>query len=709
MITLYNTVTYTKISLKEFLLDLSQIEKSSQYIQAAAGFDIETSSFLMNDEKLASMYIWQFACEDNIVYGRTWNEFEDFIMQINHYLYTSNSKLIVFIHNASYEFQWVQSHITISSVFAREKRKVIYFTSGNIEFRCSYFLTNKSLRVVAKENHLQVTKKYMDYSLKRFWFTPLTDDELEYSIDDVKILVEYIRKEITRNGTVQNIPLTQTGYVRRFCIEYIKEHTNWSSYKRKISNISPKRESTFILLRKAFTGGYTHANYINADITLEDVFSDDFNSSYPAVMVRKKFPMSLSPSKPENFFLELKKGRAIVMKCAFINVRNKTSNSLISVNKCVNERNVKIDNGRVLTADYFELYLTDLDYRCMEMVYDFELKVIEMESGIYEYLPAPLVHAIIELYKYKTTLKGIPEDYSKYMAAKEMLNSSYGMSVTNPISEEVEYDDIDYSWFVRDPEDIEGNLKKYYDSYNTFLVYQWGVWVTAWARYELISTFMQFPDDVVYCDTDSVKFINSDNKKYFDKKNLEIIEELKLACRIQKIKWEDVSPLTKKGQEKTLGLWEAEPAYKWFKTLGAKRYCYSYYDEYYDAHKEDFIYEDSEGNLHQQENFFTTVSGISKVALATYLSSQSENSPFDLFTDNLTVPEDKSGRLNMQYICKPFSIEVEDYLGNSGIVEEDTYMYAESTTFSMSVTDDYAILLGLANTQDTKRSTRLYE
>ena len=706
MITYLNTINSTTITLKDFLSYLSQVETKNKYIQVAAGFDIETTSFIYNDEKLASMYIWQMACEHIIIYGRTWDEFSTLIMQLNHYLYSANKKLIIYIHNASYEFHWCQSHITISSVFAREKRKVIYFVSDNIEFRCSYFLSNKSLRTLSKENHLETSKKFMDYNLKRFWFTPLTDDELEYCLDDVKILVEYIRLEKKRNETIQNIPLTQTGYVRRFCIDYIKNNANWGSYKRKISSIAPVHESTFNLLHNAYMGGYTHANYTHAGMTLENVFSYDFNSSYPGVMVRKKFPMSLTSSLPKNFQLEFDKGRAIVMKCAFSNVKSISSISLISISKCMHEKNVEEDNGRILSADYFELYLTDLDYKAMLLTYTFTMEVLEMETGVYQYLPTSLIKAILELYKNKTTLKGDVEEYTRYMASKEMLNSSYGMCVTNPLNPDIEYVSEDYSWVEHEMYEIEKGLSKYYNSYKTFLVYQWGVWVTAWARYELISTFMQFPDDVVYCDTDSIKFQNETNIQYFNKKNAEIIKELRNVCRFHNIKWEEVSPLTKKGQEKTLGIWEPETPYLWFKTLGAKRYCFAYHDDYYISHLRDFEYEDAVGMKHQQENFFTTVSGISKTILAPYIMSQSEN-PFDYFTDELSVPSDKSGRLTMQYIEKPFSIEIEDYLGNSGIIEEETFVYAEPTTFSMSVTDDYALLLGISTTKDTKRSERL--
>ena len=68
--------------------------KGKIYYNIAMSFDIETSSFYedkngiiyTNDEykklknqvkaeKKAIMYIWQFAIEENVIIGRTWNDF----------------------------------------------------------------------------------------------------------------------------------------------------------------------------------------------------------------------------------------------------------------------------------------------------------------------------------------------------------------------------------------------------------------------------------------------------------------------------------------------------------------------------------------------------------------------------------------------------------------------------------------------------------
>ena len=46
------------------------------------------------------------------------------------------------------------------------------------------------------------------------------------------------------------------------------------------------------MLKQGFMGGFTHSNVRYNAITLNNVDSYDFNSSYPAVMVSEKFPLS---------------------------------------------------------------------------------------------------------------------------------------------------------------------------------------------------------------------------------------------------------------------------------------------------------------------------------------------------------------------------------------------------------------------------------
>ena len=90
-----------------------------------------------------------------------------------------------------------------------------------------------------------------------------------------------------------------------------------------------------------------------------------------------------------------------------------------------------------------------------------------------------------------------------YNKNKNLLNSIYGMSAQDPVKQSIDY--IYGTGFV-EREEAENKLL---DSYNekAFLPYQWGVWTTANARYELHEGIWLNPDAWVYGDTDSNKFI----------------------------------------------------------------------------------------------------------------------------------------------------------------------------------------------------------
>ena len=94
--------------------------------------------------KQSCMYIWMFSINDIVYYGRTWEEFREFLKMLDNYC--SYIK-IVFVHNLSFEFQFLWSNFKMENVFARKSRKVMKceFMDYNIELRCSLFMSNCSL------------------------------------------------------------------------------------------------------------------------------------------------------------------------------------------------------------------------------------------------------------------------------------------------------------------------------------------------------------------------------------------------------------------------------------------------------------------------------------------------------------------------------------------------------------------------------------
>ena len=220
------------ISNAEFLAKLIQFSstmptvksgKHDTFYNVPAGFDIETSSFYdAFGNKCAIMYEWTFGINNYITYGRTWNSFITLINAVAVILGThENKRLIVYVHNLPYEFQFMRKHFSWAKIFQLDERKPVYaITTNGIEFRCSLKLSNKSLAATANDLLKYKTKKMegdLDYSKIRHSNTPLTLEELKYCENDVRVILNYIQEKIERDGNIARIPLTNTGYVRRYC------------------------------------------------------------------------------------------------------------------------------------------------------------------------------------------------------------------------------------------------------------------------------------------------------------------------------------------------------------------------------------------------------------------------------------------------------------------------------------------------------------
>ena len=269
--------------------------KSLTYINTPSVFDIETSSFYTNGQKQCTMYAWVFGIGGRCVRGRTWEEFLDvYKYLVKRYNINIKNRIIIYVHNLSYEFQWIKNYFEWHKVFSMETRKPLYAVSKDgVEFRCSYLLSGYSLSKLGENLTKYKVKKAvgdLDYKLIRHSNTPLNDKEWGYILNDGLVVMAHIQEEIERLNGIQNIPLTKTGYVRNLCREKCLKGTNrW--YHSSLMKSSILGVDDYKQLKRAFTGGFTHANYHYVNKVINDVHSFDFTSSYPAVMVSEKYPM----------------------------------------------------------------------------------------------------------------------------------------------------------------------------------------------------------------------------------------------------------------------------------------------------------------------------------------------------------------------------------------------------------------------------------
>ena len=86
-------------------------------------------------------------------------------------------------------------------------------------------LVNLSLDTWAKEKKLEVKKLTgnLDYNKLRTPKTELTQEELDYCIHDVLVMYSGLKEYKEKYEHIIEIPLTQTGEVRRECIKIFKD------------------------------------------------------------------------------------------------------------------------------------------------------------------------------------------------------------------------------------------------------------------------------------------------------------------------------------------------------------------------------------------------------------------------------------------------------------------------------------------------------
>lgn len=545
-----------------------------RYQDIICAFDIETTKI---DRDHSVMYIWQFQLGMiGTVIGRSWKEYEQLLRRLRKAL-PENTWLVIYVHNLAFEFQFLRGIYRFheDEVFAVDTRKVLRADMMDcFEYRCSYLHSNMSLDEYLSKMGVEHLKQHgFDYDNPRYPWTPLSDDELLYCVNDVRGLVEAIHIEMLHDGdTLYTIPATSTGYVRRDVKQVMRSYPY--HYVHEMLPDYP----LYSRLREAFRGGNTHANRYYAGQVLPGIGSADESSAYPTCQCNDRFPVGpfvhLGPcdlSKVRD--LMIRRRKAILLTVTLRGVRLRDSQwgcPYIPIDKCRKLISAAADNGRVLEAEQLEITLTDIDWRIILQEYDFDaVRVDDLYYAKYGKLPPRLIELIQTYYKLKTMLKGDELHRILYDKSKAKLNAIYGMSAQNPARLMARFDGRDF--YLDRSETIEEILIK--SNRNAFFPYQWGVWTTANARMRLergirlVSAGNKFPmddprfTDFVYCDTDSVKYIGSVD---WSQINAELMEQ-----SLESNSYADDS----KGRRHYMGIFEPDEGYPaQFATRGSKKY-----------------------------------------------------------------------------------------------------------------------------------------
>jgi len=633
-------------------------------------FDIESTTMKSaGADPYGFMYHWQldvyYSGKHHVVFGRRWEEFTTFRNRF-YYEYSRRgmiySTIMVYVHNLSFEFVFMNRFLDPESeIFARGANDVLVIREPSInwEWRCSYALTNMSLRKACEHApnciHRKLQEGSFDYKEIRTADTVLNEIEQGYCYNDVAGLAEVIA-DYHRHDRFIQMPLTSTAFVRRDMRSACRKA---KSYHKKFQEMEYSAEQ-YKMMENGFRGGDTHASRYMADRIHYGIRCRDFASAYPAVMMQETFPAGppiwckIETQEQMDYYTS---NFHVIMEVFYWDLQTSAPDPYIPVAKTLQRHHVAIDNGRVLSADFVHLVITEIDYQIIKAEYQYStMKVIKSFYFNKELLPAPIRETVLKYYDGKTQLKGLPEKSYEYNKSKALLNSCYGCAATKIHDYELLFTGTEW---LEKPKDLEDAIHKYFNSRNNVLPYQWALYVTAHVRKRLHDLIrIAGPDHFLYCDTDSIYYINDGTlEDTFEQWNNDLIARTShMDMRV----WSDDS----KGKRRYLGIAEVDKDLDEFKTLGAKKY----------------IYKDAKGT-------HITVAGLSKKA-ASYFKDDLNN-----FHVGVTVPEGTSGRtIAYRSYEDPHYITVDGCrmltAGGIGIVD---------TTYTLGMTLEYTNLLGLSN------------
>lgn len=568
------------------------------YINLYATFDIESSMVLNNARTLTKdtpqydgfMYIWQFCIEGVVIFGRTWDEYQallDYLTKV--FELGEKRKLKIFVHNLSFEYVYIRDFSKFTKVFGYDDRSIIRAQNDCFEYLCSYVLSNMNLAKLCQNmgcTHVKA-KNDLDYSIVRTPTTELTEIEYGYCYNDVRGLWEAIAKYLEFD-TLATLPLTSTGFVRRDVRENTRKNKKYRRgfLKRRLN------DELYQLFTEAFRGGNTASNRYATGYQIHGVKSKDMTSSYPNVLLR-------FPEYPVGNFIKwavddiddlvyAHNKYCTIGRYTFTNIEIDPDATIpyIPFYKCSRvSEDLECYNGRVLHAAELTIALTNIDFDIINSMYKYDdVIVTDYYVAKKGYLADEIREKIYEYYLKKCTLKYDPDVWYEYNLAKGKLNSIFGLMAQKIIKDE---------WILDANGDLvlseeRKTLDDYYNSFNSFTEYQCGCFCTALARLMLQRGIDLVGDDMIYCDTDSVKY-QGDHDEDFQILNDEIRKTNNEYCTVK----------SDNGKDYTIGIWDDDGDYQTFITLGAKKYAYT----------------DQEGKIH------VTVSGLGKREAAAELEA----------------------------------------------------------------------------------------
>lgn len=580
----YKFFDYTKLE-KVCYIRRNGKSKGDSYNDVIIMADTETSKEIPNTVCRNYVVAWTISirCYDmNIVtlYGSRPSEMVEAIEKM--VCAMPGEKTVIYFHNLAYDWVFLRKFFmaawgTPEHQLNTKPHYPIFVTFANgITLKDSYILAQRGLEKWAKD--LDVTHKkasgFWDYDKIRNQGERFTPHEKTYIEHDTLAGVECIQKTMDiLNKRIYSIPYTATGIPR----EAVQHLAAENHFRETFLKIVPEY-CIYKILEKVFHGGYTHNNRHMTETIIDGrTIAYDFASSYPFVMLAFKFPME--KFRPLNRIVSpewiLRNGEEWAYMFRLVMVKPRLKDDMIPMPALQKSKAEKLincveDNGRVLCAEYMELWTNEIDLEVIMQQYDFEsVACADVLYSHKDFLPRWFTDYIYDCFVQKCLLKG--GDPVAYSLAKSKLNSLYGMCVQRCVKLIIEelYQSGDYQ--ISEDQDEEALYEAYVNNRKSVLPYFWGVWVTSYAFRNLFrmgSNATGFDKDGnpriwIYSDTDSC---------YGQNWNEEGIEAYNEDCK-RRLRERGYGAVLHNNREYWLGICEKDGEYQQFISVGAKRYA----------------------------------------------------------------------------------------------------------------------------------------
>lgn len=673
-----------------------------KYANVPIAFDLETSQTEQGtDNWVPLVYLWTISAQlpngQSITsYGRTLDQFVGFLDQLKGaFNLNAKQRLVLYAHNLPYDFSYIQKAIHFTEVFAiRSKRALRTLGAGAFEFRCSAEIAKCKLQEWTKDSPFPKLVGNIDHSKIRYPTTALTQDEMQYAIHDTAGLAWRIEKLLHDNPRedgkklqLADVPHTSTGFPRRSITQafegtYGSLDNNRSRSKAaklvKNCHIDPHMH---MVTRDSMAGGYTAINPNYIDVKLRNVKVIDACSQYPSMMMKKAFPIETFKKCTSDHIntlsdlMQLMENECVQFEVTFHNLKTKTLQAgYLSEHRDVSYEGVRspwVCNGKIMKAEVMTIATNDVEFLTILDAYTFEsIEVSHVMTAKRGFLPRPLIELILKAYADKTILKGVTGQERFYMIAKQLINSLFGISATDVFRDSFPFDEERGQWadvdkFSFATSDVWKICEKENKRSNRYVYYPWGPYITALGRRELWGFIQVAGSNFVYCDTDSLMYLESEAvEHYLVEKNKAIVDGLKQTCAVNNLSDSLISPQNQLGERITLGLWEVEKNYEHFKAIASKRYL-SYTNGKWDM----------------------VSAGVRRETGGKYiekLAGDDIEKGFECFAVGLVIPYEFCGRLVHRLVEKAQVVKGQDYLGKSyeGMSLGGTVLLESSYTMS---------------------------